>query len=365
MEAINVYDDKMVKKKEKILEDDVPSADLNDTAPETPDVETVEAEIDKPELDLSVSQLEGVGAITQKKLEAFGVANIIDICVRGSREVSEITSVSKATTDTWVFKAQKLLEDNDLIRKADMDVSELLDYHDQLPTLATQCVEVDNLMGGGVKPEATYEVYGEFGAGKTQFCNSLACEAIKDGGTVIWIDCEDTFKPRRIIQMLVAREEITEEEAKEKLNNITYLYCPNTEQLLGTINSLSPILLEKKPKLVVLDGAIGQFREEYLGRGTLADRQMQIARLMTHIKNISFYFRCPVVFTNQVQSDPAMMFGDPIKPIGGNVVAHASTYRIYFKKSGKKRLARMVDSPEHAQADAEYILTVKGIVNTE
>ena len=246
-----------------------------------------------------------------------------------------------------------------------MGVMDLMDYHEQLPTVKTGCTEVDDLMGGGVRPEATYEIYGEFGAGKTQFCNTLTCNAISKGDNVIWIDCEDTFKPKRIVEILMAREEITEDEAKEKLKSITYLYTPNTEQLLGTINSLSKLLLEKKPTLVVLDGAIGQFREEYLGRGTLAERQMQIARLMTHIKNISFYFRCPVVFTNQVQSDPAMMFGDPIKPIGGNVVAHASTYRIYFKKSGKKRLARMVDSPEHAQADAEYLLTDKGLVDVE
>ena len=327
--------------------------------------EPIEKPIEKPELDLSVSQLDGVGAVTQKKLETFGVTNLIDICVRGSREVSEITGVSKPTCDSWVFKAQKILEDNDLIRKSDMGVMDLMDYHEQLPVLSTKCEEVDGLMGGGIRAEATYEIYGEFGAGKTQFCNTLTCEAIKEGGNVVWIDCEDTFKPRRIIEMLVAREEMTEEEAREKLNLITYLYCPNTEQLLGTVNALSKTLLEKKPVLVVLDGAIGQFREEYLGRGTLAERQMQIARLMTHIKNISFYFRCPVIFTNQVQSDPSMMFGDPIKPIGGNVVAHASTYRIYFKKSGKKRLARMVDSPEHAQADAEYVLTDKGLVDTE
>ena len=349
MELISEFDDKMVKKK---VEDE-DEIERKDGYPPIDD------------LDLSVSQLEGVGAVTQKKLETFGVSNIIDICVRGSREVSEITSVAKPTCDSWVFKAQKILEDNNLIRKSDMDVSELLDYHDQLPTLGTKCDELDALMGGGVKPEATYEIYGEFGSGKTQFCNTLACEAISNDGNVVWIDCEDTIKPRRLIQMLVARNEITEEEAKSKLDQITYLYTPNTEQLLGTINGLSKLLLEKKPKLVVLDGAIGQFREEYLGRGTLAERQMQIARLMTHIKNISFYFRCPVVFTNQVQSDPSMMFGDPIKPIGGNVVAHASTYRLYFKKSGKKRLARMIDSPEHAQADAEYILTDKGLVNVE
>ena len=367
MELISEFDDKMVKKKEIVDEEN----DFSQNPERQGDVEEedkIEREDGYPpidDVDLSVSQLDGVGAVTQKKLETFGVTNLIDICVRGAREVSEITSVAKPTCDSWVFKAQKILEDNNLIRKSDMDVMDLMDYHEQLPTVSTGCTEVDELMGGGVRPEATYEIYGEFGAGKTQFCNTLTCNAIAEGGNVIWIDCEDTFKPKRIVEILMAREEITSEEAKEKLNNITYLYTPNTEQLLGTINALSTLLLEKKPKLVILDGAIGQFREEYLGRGTLAERQMQIARLMTHIKNISFYFRCPVVFTNQVQSDPSKMFGDPIKPIGGNVVAHASTYRIYLKKSGKKRLARMVDSPEHAQADAEYILTDKGLVNVE
>jgi DNA repair protein RadA len=354
MEGMNV----LVKKtKEKV------STETEETILDQ-EVEQVSSEESEP-LVLNVDQLDGVGAVTKKKLETFGVTNLIDICVRGSREVSEITGVAKPTCDAWVFKAQKILEDNDLIRKSDMGVMDLMDYHEQMPVLATKCDEIDNLMGGGIRAEATYEIYGEFGAGKTQFCNTLACEAITKGDNVIWIDCEDTFKPRRIVEMLMAREEIESDEAKEKLSHITYLYCPNTEQLLGTVNALSKTLLEKKPVLVVLDGAIGQFREEYLGRGTLADRQMQIARLMTHIKNISFYFRCPVVFTNQVQSDPAMMFGDPIKPIGGNIVAHASTYRMYFKKSGKKRLARMVDSPEHAQADAEYMLTDKGLVNVE
>jgi DNA repair protein RadA len=59
------------------------------------------------------------------------------------------------------------------------------------------------------------------------------------------------------------------------------------------------------------------------------------------------------------------MFGDPIKPIGGNIVAHASTYRVYFKKQGKNRIARMVDSPEHEQKDASFELNVKGISDKE
>ncbi len=325
-----------------------------------------ESEDDVAVLELGVDQLKGVGAVTQKKLETFGVTSLVDLCIRGAQEIKEITGVAKPTCDSWVFQAQKLLEDNNMIRKSDMNTIDLWEYQKAYPVISTKCTEVDNLIDGGVRPEATYEVYGEFGAGKTQFCNSLTVETIHDGDNVIWIDCEDTFKPNRIAEILKAREYAEDdEECSKYLGQITYLYCPNTEQLMGTINGLSKILDDKKPKLVILDGAIGQFREEYLGRGTLAERQMQIARLMSHIKNISFYFRCAVVFTNQVQSDPSMMFGDPIKPIGGNVVAHASTYRVYLKKSGKKRIARMVDSPEHEQKDASYQLTVKGIEDAE
>jgi DNA repair protein RadA len=327
--------------------------------------ETVSETVEVEPVDLGVDQLDGVGAVTKKKLEAFGIKNIIDICVRGGQEVSEITGVDKTKANNWVFNSQKILEDNQLVRKTDMEIMELLDYQENQPRLASKCDAVDNLFNGGLVSEAVYEVYGEFGCGKTQLCLSLTAEAIAQGEDVVWIDCEDTFKPRRLREILISRELATEEDANEMLEHVKYFYTPNTEQLLGTVDSLSQLMQELNVRLLVIDGSIGQFREEYLGRGHLSVRQNQIARLMTHIKNISFYFRCVVLFTNQVQSDPSVMFGDPVKPIGGNIVAHASTYRVYFKKSGKKRIARMVDSPEHEMLDAEYQLTVRGISDVE
>ena len=345
----------MVEETETIIEAQV------EVAEQTPEVAVAQET-----LDFSVTQLEGVGAMTEKKLTEFGVSSIIDICIRGAAEVAEITGVAKSKADNWVFKSQKILEEAGLIRRTDMGTVELLEYQENYDTLPCKCDDIDKLISGGVKPEAIYEVYGEFGSGKTQFCNSLTVEAINAEKNVIWIDCEDTFRPQRIIEILKAREYVEDrEEALQYLERISYYYTPNTEQLMGTINSLSSILAEKKPRVIILDGAVGQFREEFLGRGTLAARQNQIARMMTHLKNISFYFRTTIIFTNQVQSDPAVMFGDPIKPIGGNIVGHASTYRIYFKKAGKKRIARMVDSPEHPMADAEFLLNNKGVDNLE
>ena len=323
------------------------------------------AKTKKVELDLSVVQLGGVGAVTAKKLKEFGVTSLIDICVRGSKELSTITGVAKIKTNVWVTESQKILEDNNMVRKPEMDVLELLEYQEKLYTLGTK-TEVDTLLRGGVKPECLYEVYGEFGSGKTQFCLTLAAEAIANGEKIVWIDCEDTFRPRRLAEIIISRGYATDlEDCKKFLTNIIYYYTPNTEQMMGKVNALSPILTETKPRVVILDGAIGQFREEYLGRGTLAERQNQIAHLMTHLKNISYYFNCTVLFTNQVQADPSIMFGDPVKPIGGNVVGHAPTYRIYFKKSGRKHIARMVDSPEDPVADIQFDLTAKGISDIE
>ena len=76
-------------------------------------------------------------------------------------------------------------------------------------------------------------------------------------------------------------------------------------------------------------------------------------------------YDCAALATNQVMASPDVFFGDPIRPVGGNVVAHTSTYRIYFKKSGKKRIARMVDSPHHPEEEVIFALGEAGVIDPE
>ena len=80
------------------------------------DLEQVE-ETTEPELDISISQLKGLGAVSEKKLNTFGVYTLYDLCVRGSQELQEITGANKETSDSWVFKAKDMLEEKGLIRK--------------------------------------------------------------------------------------------------------------------------------------------------------------------------------------------------------------------------------------------------------
>jgi len=121
-------------------------------------------------------------------------------------------------------------------------------------------------------------------------------------------------------------------------------------------------LIEKENiKLIVADSGTGLFRAEYLGRGTLSSRQQKLNHFFHLLVKTAEIYSIAVIVTNQVMHDPGQFFGDPTKAIGGNVVAHTSTYRIYFRKSGKKRVARMVDSPHHPEEEVVFMLTEAGI----
>jgi len=255
-----------------------------------------------------------------------------------------------------------------ICRPKDMDIFELEAYKKSLPKIRCGCDELDDkLLKGGLEMESLTEIYGEYGSGKTQYCYSVAIEAIgKHDFNVLWIDCEDTFDPSRLIDAARARGfGNTDDEIRQKFYpKIKYIHTPNTDRLVREIDNLSSNILDKKYKLIILDGAIGQFREEYRGRGELSVRQNNLKRFMSLVRNIAFFFCCAVVMTNQVQSDPGLPpMMDPIKPIGGHIVGHTSSYRLYFKKAGSKRIARMVDSPKTPIAETLFELNDKGVDN--
>jgi DNA repair protein RadA len=61
-------------------------------------------------------------------------------------------------------------------------------------------------------------------------------------------------------------------------------------------------------------------------------------------------------------ANPAMMFGDPTTAVGGNIVAHASTFRMYLRR-GKQgsRVAKLIDSPNLPDNEAVFFVSSKGI----
>ena len=317
--------------------------------------------------DLRLDSLEGVGPVTTRKLTDAGIHNIMDLIVRGPVEISEITGMDKETAEKIVNKARKQLVEEGLIAKDFESATDIYKRRQDIGKITTGTNSLDTLFDGGVETQALTEVYGEFGCGKTQFCHTMCVTVQKpkeEGGLeggVLYIDTENTFRPERIVTIAKANEM----DPEKVLENIIVARAYNSAHQTLILEEAGPVIEENNIKLIIVDSAVGLFRAEYLGRGTLAARQQKLNHFVHLLVRIAEIYNVAAIATNQVMAAPDVFFGDPTRPVGGNVVAHTSTYRIYFKKSGKKRIARMVDSPHHPETDVVFALGEAGVVDPD
>ena len=317
--------------------------------------------------DLRLDNLSGVGPVTTKKLSDAGIHNIMDLIVRGPVELSEITGMDKDTAGNIVEKARVALVEGGMISKDFVSATEIYKRRQEIGKITTGTECLDSLLDGGLETQALTEVYGEFGSGKTQFCHTMCVTVQKPkeegglDGTVLYIDTENTFRPERIVSIAKAYG-MDPEKALDKII-VARAYNSAHQQLI--LEEASQLIRENNVKLLVVDSAVGLFRSEYLGRGTLSVRQQRLNKFVHLLVRIAETYNCAALATNQVMASPDVFFGDPTRPIGGNVVAHTSTYRIYFKKSGKKRIARMVDSPHHPEQEVIFALGEAGVIDPD
>ena len=103
-------------------------------------------------------------------------------------------------------------------------------------------------------------------------------------------------------------------------------------------------------RLLIIDSIMTHFRNDFHGRGELNERQGKLGQHLRKLSQMAEEFNITVLIINQVQSDPgaSALFAsaDGRKPIGGHVLAHASTTRILLRKGrGEERVAKVIDSP--------------------
>ena len=317
--------------------------------------------------DIRLNSLEGVGPVTTRKLSDAGIHNVMDLIVRGPVEISEITGMERDTADKIVNKARQHMVEGGMIAKDFVSASEIYKHRQSIGKITTGTNCLDTLFDGGVETQALTEVYGEFGCGKTQFAHTMSVMVQKtkaEGGLeggVLYIDTENTFRPERIVSIA----QIHEMDPEKVLDNIIVARAYNSAHQTLILEEAGQVINENNIRLIVADSAVGLFRSEYLGRGTLSNRQQKLNHFVHLLSRIAETYNCAAIATNQVMASPDVFFGDPTRPIGGNVVAHTSTYRIYFKKSGKKRIARMVDSPHHPEEETIFALGEAGVMDLE
>lgn len=306
--------------------------------------------------------LDGIASTTVNKLHKAGLVTLESIAVTPPREIVELTGMG-AETAIKVNRLARLKVDPGFV-----SASEMLEIRKHMMRCSTGSKELNRIMGGGIETGAITELIGEFGSGKTQICYTLSVLAQRPveeggfGGRVCVIDTEGTFLPERVVQIA----ESLGYDSNEILQNILVARAYNSEHQIVLIKNLPQICQEHDIKLVIVDSMIGHFRGEYIGRASLAERQQKLAGCLGNLLRVAEAFNLSVVLTNQVQAKPDVSYGDPNKPAGGHVMAHACTHRVYLRKGrANTRLVQVIDSPYLPEEKIRVAITEAGIVDSE
>lgn len=305
-----------------------------------------------------ITDLPGVGPQAAEKLLKANYRTLESIAVASPMEIMEVAGLGEKTAEKIILAAREALEMG--FETAD----KIFKRRENIDKVTTGSKEVDALLGGGIETQSITEVYGKMASGKSQWCFQLAVTAQLPkeqgglNGKVLYIDSEGSFRPERIAQ--IAKRYGLEPE--KVLKNIFVARAYNADHQTLLAEKAEQIIKENKIRLLIVDSLTAQFRAEYIGRGTLAERQQKLNKHMRTLMKLAEINNIVVFVTNQVMERPDILFGDPTAPVGGNVVGHASKTRIYLRKGKEdKRVAKLVDSPHLPDGEALYKISENGI----
>jgi DNA repair protein RadA len=304
----------------------------------------------------------GVATTTINKLQKAGFTTVESIAYTPARELVEVTGMGSDTA----YKVCRLARMH--VDPGFIPALEVLEMRKHMLKCDTGSSELNRIFGGGVETGAITELIGEFGSGKTQICFTLSVIAQLPfeegglGGRVCAIDTEGTFMPERIMQIAEHRGM----DSEKILEGILVARAYNSDHQSILIGNLPELVEKSGIKLVIVDSMIGHFRGEYIGRANLSERQQKLGACLSKLLRVAEAFNVAVVITNQVQATPDTMYGDPNKPTGGHVMAHACTHRVFLRRGKQNtRLARVIDSPSLPEERIRFAITEAGVVDAE
>ncbi|KAI1814739.1 DNA repair protein rhp51 [Poronia punctata] len=313
-----------------------------------------------------ISALEGLAGLTKRDCQLLsdgGFQTVESVAYAPQRVIEQVKGISEQ-------KAAKILaEASKIVPLGFTTATEMHLRRSELISITTGSKNLDTMLAGGIETGSVTELFGEFRTGKSQICHTLAvtCQLPFDmgggEGKCLYIDTEGTFRPVRLLSV-ANRYGLNGEEV---LDNVAYARAYNSDHQLQLLSQAAVMMCETRFSLLIVDSATSLYRTDFLGRGELSSRQTHLAKFMRSLQRLADEFGIAVVITNQVVAQvdggPSSMFNpDPKKPIGGNIIAHASTTRISLKKGrAETRIAKIYDSPCLPESDCLFAIMEDGI----
>lgn len=306
----------------------------------------------------------GINVADINKLKSAGFCTILSLIQTTKKELCNIKGLSEA-------KVEKILEASGKIGNYTtfITANELIHKRSKILKITTGSQVLDQTLGGGIESTSITELFGENRCGKTQICHTLSVtaqlpkSANGGNGKVCYLDTEGTFRPEKICK-IAERFGLNGEDV---LDNIIYARAFTHEHLYQLLAMTAVKMCEEPFSLLVVDSIISLFRVDFSGRGELSERQQKLNKTMSILNKLGEQFNIAILITNQVMSDPGanMTFvANPMKPVGGHVIGHASTTRLSLRKGkGDQRICKVYDAPNLPETECIFQLSDGGIID--
>jgi len=191
---------------------------------------------------------------------------------------------------------------------------------------------ISNQEDGGLPTGKIATFYGESGSGKTLIANHVLADCQQMGGLSVMIDTE-----------AAADFDFMKTIGLDPDGEFLYVQENRLERIFDYIETVISKVKEAdndRPVVVVVDSIAGavpenEYEGDYGKEGYNTDKAIVLSQAMRKITGLVNRENVLLLFTNQVRTDPGVMYGDPTTTPGGKAVKFHSSIRVKMRKAKK------------------------------
>lgn len=231
--------------------------------------------------------------------------------------------------------------------------------------ISTGSYDLNKWLYGGYEKGIVTMIAGSPGSGKTNMSILAACSQAKKGNKVIFIDTEGGFSSDRVKQ-------IVGENYEEILKNILLITPADFNEQQKVFKTLNNYLKKEQISLIVVDGMamlyrleLGDARQD--GDNTIREVNLEVARQMKLLAEISKNQQIPVVVTNQVymgylsEEDWKKGMEREVNIVGGDLLQYWCKCIIELRNEKGKRRAILKKHRSQPEKEMGFEIRNEGI----
>lgn len=271
---------------------------------------------------MELGDLNGVGKVTEQRLNDAGIESIDDLAQADAEEIDSNSGMSQSKAEKLIRRAK---EQGVIIQTGD-DVVEEYESKRHIPS---GMEELDGDLDGGWREGDIIAVGGASGSGKTQVSFHSCVRAVEETGEpVVYIETEEgRYSPKRLRQFVREDEGYDPEEIQSQIYRIKAYDLEQQELAYEKVHKALD-----RASLIVVDSFSANFRgaEEFDDRSGFSDRANVTRNHLKGIREAANALGCPALVTAQVYQNPSM-YGPENAVYGGSVFYHTINYLLYLK----------------------------------